>query len=98
LYLFEFVTVEGKCVGIIERQVFFEGVECVPMMLDCTLELSFLGILGGMVVSVMLVSGFVRFIFREGRLFQDHMCRVLKNSEIAAFAVSAKDCGHILLL
>jgi len=28
---------------------FFESVDCVPMMLDCTLEISFLGVLGGMV-------------------------------------------------
>ena len=67
------------------------------MMLDCKLEVSFLGVLGGMVVSVMLGSGFVRCIFRGMRVYfsQDHMGRVLKISEIAAFAVSAKDCGDI---
>ena len=78
---FEFVTVEGKCVGIIWRQAFFEGVDCVPMMLDCTLEVSFLGVLGEMVVIVMVGSGFVGFIFRGMRVYfsQDHMCHVLKN-------------------
>jgi len=51
------------------------------MMLDCPLEVSFLGVLGGMVVSVMVGSGFVGFIVRGMRVyfFQDHMCRVLKN-------------------
>jgi len=51
------------------------------MMLDCTLEISFLGVLGGMVVSVMVGSGFVGFIFRGMRIYfsQDHMRRVLKN-------------------
>jgi len=59
-------------------------------MLDCTLEVSFLGVLGGMVVGVMVGSGFVGFIFRGMRVYfsQDHMCRML----------SAKDCGVILLL
>ena len=57
--LFELVTVEGKCVGIVYRQVFFEGMDCVPMVLDCALEVGFLGVLGGMVVSVMFHSGFV---------------------------------------
>ena len=51
-------------------------------MLDCTLEVSFLGVLGGMVVSGMVGSGFVGYIFRGMRIYfsQDHMCRVLKNS------------------
>ena len=51
------------------------------MMLDCTLEVRFLGFLGGMVVSVMVGSGFVGFMFRGTRIYfsQDHMCRVLKN-------------------
>ena len=50
-------------------------------MLDCTLEVSFLGVLGGMVVSGMVGSGFVRYIFRGMRIYfsKDHMCRVLKN-------------------
>ena len=70
------------------------------MMLDCTLEVSFLGVLGGMVFSVMLGSGFVIFIFRVMRVYfsQDHMGCVLRISEIASFAVSAKDYGDILLL
>jgi len=52
------------------------------MKLDCTLEVSFLGVLGGMVVIVMVCSGFVGFIFRGMRVYfsQDHVCRVLKNS------------------
>jgi len=56
-------------------------VDCVLMMLDCTLEVSFLGVLGGMVVSVMVGSGFVGFVFRVMRIYlsQDHMCCVLKN-------------------
>ena len=72
--LFQFITVEGKCVGIIWRQVFFEGVDCVPVMLDCTLDVSFLGVLGGMVVSGMVGSGCVRYIFRGMRIYfsQDH--------------------------
>ena len=51
------------------------------MMLDCTLEVSMLKVLGGMVVSVMVGSGFVGFIFRGMRVYfsQDHMCRVLNN-------------------
>ena len=55
--------------------------DCVPVMLDCTLEVSFLGVLGGMVVSGIVGNGFVRYIFRGMRIYfsQDHMCRVLKN-------------------
>jgi len=51
------------------------------MMLDCTLEISFLGVLGGMVVSVMVNSGFVGFMFRGMGIYfsQDHRCSVLKN-------------------
>jgi len=51
------------------------------VMLDCTLEVGFSEVLGGMVVSVMVGSGFVRFHFRGMRIYfsQDHMCRVLKN-------------------
>ena len=37
------------------------------MMLDCTLKVSFLGVLGGMVVSGMVGSGFVGYIFRGMR-------------------------------
>jgi len=45
-----------------------------------------LGVLGGMVVSVMLGSGIVSFFFRGRRVYfsQDYMCRVLKN---------CSDCG-----
>jgi len=51
------------------------------MMLDCTLEISFLGFLGGMVFRGMVSSGFVCFMFRGVRIHfsQDHMCRVLQN-------------------
>ena len=50
-------------------------------MLDCTLEVSFLGVLGGMVVSGMVGSRSVRYIVRGMRIYfsQDHMCRELKN-------------------
>ena len=59
------------------------------------MEISYLGVLGGMVFRGMESSGFVWFMFRGMRIHfsQDHMCRVLQNSESAAFAVSAKDCG-----
>ena len=51
------------------------------MMLNCTLEVSFLGVLGGMVVSGMVGNRFVRYIVRGMRIYfsQNHMCRVLKN-------------------
>jgi len=51
------------------------------MMLDCALKISFLGVLGGMMVSGMVSSGFVWFMFRGMRILfsQNHMCRVLKN-------------------
>jgi len=51
------------------------------MLLDCALGVSFLGVLRGMVVSVMLGSGVVCFFFRGRRVYfsQDYMCRVLKN-------------------
>ena len=50
-------------------------------MLDCTLEVSFLGVLGGMVVSGMVGNRFGRYIVRGMRIYfsQDHMCCVLKN-------------------
>jgi len=50
------------------------------MVLDCALEVGFLGVLGGMVNSGMLFGGFA--IFLRGRrvyFFQDYMCRLLKN-------------------
>jgi len=51
------------------------------MVLDCVLDVGFLGVFGGMVDSVMLGSGFVSFFFRCRRVYfsQDYMCRVLKN-------------------
>ena len=51
------------------------------MVLDCALEVGFLGFLGGMVLSVMLVGGFAIFLRGRRRVYfsQDYMCRVLKN-------------------
>ena len=51
------------------------------MMLDCTLEVRLLGVLGGMVVRGMVGSKVVRYIIRGMSVYfsQDHMCRVLKN-------------------
>ena len=50
------------------------------MVLDCGLEVGSLGVLGGMVVSVMLLGGFaVFFRNRKVNFSQDYMCRVLKN-------------------
>ena len=50
------------------------------MVLDCALEVGSLGVLGGMVVSVMLLGGFaVFFRNRKVNFSQDYMCRVLKN-------------------
>ena len=50
-------------------------------------------------VSVMVGSGFVGFIFRGMRIYfsQDHMYRVLKNFRECR-SVSAKECRNILLL
>ena len=71
---------KNKCIGVIEGQVFFENMDCVSMVLNCALKVGFLGVLGGMVVSVMLVGGFAIF-FRGRRVYfpQEYMCRVLKN-------------------
>jgi len=60
--MFEFVTVKNKCIRVIEGQVFFESMDCVSMVLNCALKVGFLGVLGGMVVSVMLVGGLVVFV------------------------------------
>ena len=51
------------------------------MMLDRTLEVRLLGVLGGMVVRGMVGNKDVRYIVRSMRIYssQDHMCRVLKN-------------------
>jgi len=57
LRLSELVTLEGECIGVVQGQVFFEGMDCVVMVLGCALEVGFLGVLGGMVVSTMLVGG-----------------------------------------
>ena len=50
------------------------------MVLDCALEVGFLGVLRGMVISVMLLGGFAIFL-RGRRVYfsQDYMCHVLKN-------------------
>jgi len=50
------------------------------MVLDCLLEVGFLGILGGMVVRAILV-GACTIVFRGGRVYfaQDYMCRVLQD-------------------
>jgi len=84
---------------------FFEGVDCVPMVLDCALEVGFLGVLGGMVLSVMLVSGFTIFFRGRGVYFsQDYMYRVLKNfndcdicsvsERLGRYFVAMKLCGE----
>jgi len=51
------------------------------VMLDGTLEVSFLGVLGGMLISGMVGSRFVSYIVRGMRIYfsQDDMCRVLRN-------------------
>jgi len=61
-------------------QFVFEGMDCVPMVLDCALEVGFLRVLGGRVIGVMLDSGFVNFFFGGRRVYfsQDYMCRGLK--------------------
>jgi len=44
LRIFELVTVKNKCIGIIKRhwQVFFEGMDCVSMPLNCAFEVGIL--------------------------------------------------------
>ena len=61
--------------------MFLEGVDCVPVVLDGTLEVSFLWFLRGMVVSGMVGSRLSRYIVRSVRIYssQDHLCRMLKN-------------------
>ena len=51
------------------------------MMLDRTLEVRLLEVLGGMVVRGMVGNKDVRYIVRSMRIYlsQNHMCRVLKN-------------------
>jgi len=58
-----------------------EGVDCVPVVLDGTLEVGFLWGLRGMVVSGMVGSRVSRYIVRSVRIYfsQDHLCRMLKN-------------------
>ena len=75
------------------------------MVLDCALEVGFLGVLGGMVLSVMLVSGFTIFFRGRGVYFsQDYMYRVLKNfndcdicsvsERLGRYFVAMKLCGE----
>jgi len=69
------------------------------MVLDSALEVSFLGVLGGMVICAILVSGYATFLGVRGSTLPsnvcDACCRILV---ITVFAVSANDCGDILLL
>jgi len=44
------------------------------MVLDCALEMGFLGVWGGMLVSVMLVSGFAIFLGVGGSTFPRTIC------------------------
>ena len=48
--------------GTSRDRSFFEDMDCVSMVLDCALEVGFLGGLGGMVVSTMLVGRFGMFL------------------------------------
>jgi len=72
--MFEFVTLKNKGIGVIEGQVFFEGMDCVSMVLNCALEVGFLGVLGGIVVSVMLVGWFAIFFRVGGSTFPKTTC------------------------
>ena len=77
-----------------------EGVDCVPVMLDGTLEVSFMCVLGGVVVSGMVGRRFVRYIVRGMRIYcsQDHMCRVLKNVRGRSIRSVSEGCGVMVLL
>jgi len=57
-----------------------EGMDCVSMVLNCELEVGFLGVLRGMVVRAILVGGCIIFL-RVGRVYfaQDYMCSVLQD-------------------
>ena len=74
------VTVKGECIGVVKRRIFFEGMDFVSTVLDCVLEVGFLGVLGGLVVRAILVGGCTIFS-RSGRVCfaQDYMCHVLQN-------------------
>ena len=72
--LSELVTLEGECIGVVQGQVFFEGMDCVVMVLGCALEVGFLGVLGGIVVSVMLVGWFAIFFRVGGSTFPKTTC------------------------
>ena len=79
--LFEFIAVECKGVEIVWGQVFWEGADCIPVVLDGTLEVSFLWGLRRMVVSGMVDSRLSRYIVRSVGIYfsEDRLCRMLKN-------------------
>jgi len=58
------------------------------VMLDCTLEVRFLGVLGGMVVRGMMGSKVVRYIVRGMRMYfsQDHMCPLAATWDVVPLA------------
>ena len=92
---------EGEFIRVVGGQVFFEGMDCVSMVLDCTLEVGILGVLGGMVLrhGAILVGGCTIFLEVGGSTFPKTTCTVCcRILVIAAFAVSANNCGHNLLL
>jgi len=75
------------------------------MVLYSALEVGFLGVLGGMVVSVMLVGGFAIFL-RGRRVYfsQDYMCRMFNSfgdycicsvsERVWEYFVAMKLCGE----
>ena len=71
---------EAECIGVVYGQIFFESMDCVSMVLNDALEVGLLGVLRGMVVGAILVSGCTIFL-RVGRLYfaQYYMCRVLQD-------------------
>jgi len=97
--------VKNLCIGVVEGQVFFEGMDCISMALNCALELGSWGVLGEMVVSVVLVGGIAIF-FRGRRVYfaQDYMCHVVKNlgdcgicsvsEELWRYFAAMKLCGE----
>jgi len=54
-------------------------VDCVSMVLDCALEVGFLGVLGGMVVRNMLVGRFGMFL-RGRRVYFSRYYMVPRNT------------------
>ena len=74
--------------------------DCVPVMLDGTLEVSFMWVWTGVVLGGMVGSRFVRYIVRGMRIHfsQDHMCRVLKNFREFSIGSVSEGLQNILLL